>query len=297
MSNAQQMPVNGLAERWLQGAGTFFTFLWFSLVTLTIAWGWSNRNEDLLTAESGLGYALGIIGSSLMMLLLTYSLRKRWRPLRKFFSVRFWFQFHMILGVVGPVAILFHSNFQIASLNSTVTLICMLLVAGSGLLGRYLYTRIHYGLFGEKVRVKQMVKDFEILESEILAYTESAKQKERTQKLFASIKTLLEEQKDRSGIIAAYVCRRQARKISAALKRLIKQLVAYHRKNAMPNKELIKLQKKLKQRNDIMMAALKKIPGLQLSERLFSLWHVVHIPIFILMIISAVVHIWVVHMY
>ena len=50
---------------------------------------------------------------------------------------------HMMLGVVGPVLVLFHADFHLGATNSNVALICMLLVAGSGVIGRYIYTRIH----------------------------------------------------------------------------------------------------------------------------------------------------------
>ena len=42
---------------------------------------------------------------------------------------------------------------------------------------------------------------------------------------------------------------------------------------------------------------LDKLAGLRLFERLFGLWHVVHIPVFLLMIVTAIVHIFVVHWY
>jgi hypothetical protein len=74
-----------------------------------------------------------------MLLLLLYSVRKRVRWLARFGETRHWFRTHMMLGIVGPVLILYHCNFDLGDLNSKVALYCTLLVAGSGVLGRYLY--------------------------------------------------------------------------------------------------------------------------------------------------------------
>jgi hypothetical protein len=45
------------------------------------------------------------------------------------------------------------------------------------------------------------------------------------------------------------------------------------------------------------MKTLRKTAGFQLYERLFSLWHVLHLPLFFMMIIAAVIHIFAVHIY
>jgi hypothetical protein len=52
----------------------------------------------------------------------------------------------MIMGIGGPLLILMHSTFQVGSLNAAVALYSMLLVAGSGVVGRFIYVRVHRGL-------------------------------------------------------------------------------------------------------------------------------------------------------
>ena len=76
----------------------------FTLVTLAILyWGWKADLENYITAESGLGYWLGIIGSVLMLLTFIFALRKRLKSMRKWkTSAKFWFTAHMILGVFWP---------------------------------------------------------------------------------------------------------------------------------------------------------------------------------------------------
>lgn len=106
--------------------------------------GWRLPTERYITPERGWGYALGIVGGSCMVLLLLYSARKRIAWLRPLGPTGRWFEIHMLLGVVGPLCILFHSNFNLGAVNSNVALLCMLTVAGSGFIGRYLYARMHF---------------------------------------------------------------------------------------------------------------------------------------------------------
>jgi hypothetical protein len=115
----------------------------FFTVCFIIYAGWKIREREYFTAESGAGYVLGIVGSVLMLALIIYPLRKRYRFMEPIGSVKTTFQTHMIMGVIGPVCILFHSNFHLGSLNSNVALFSMIIVASSGLMGRYLYKRIH----------------------------------------------------------------------------------------------------------------------------------------------------------
>ena len=135
------------------------TLLFYLLVLAALAVGWQKRGQVYLTPEQGAGYLLGIIGASLILLLLLYPLRKHARWMRSLGAVRHWFRAHMMMGVIGPVCILYHSNFQLGSMNGNIALFSMLLVASSGLVGRYFYTRIHYGLYGRKADLAHLGSD------------------------------------------------------------------------------------------------------------------------------------------
>ncbi len=126
-------------------------------VALTI--GWLEHGEERLTPKTGLGYWLGIYGSTVMLLMLVYSVRKRLRFPGWFGSIPFWFRFHMLMGVLGPVLILFHSNFTLGALNSNFALYTMLTVALSGVVGRYLYRKVHSNLSGKKGRIKELIAE------------------------------------------------------------------------------------------------------------------------------------------
>lgn len=295
--NASVKPVNeSLTERWLSRSGTIFTLTWLCLGGGTIAVGWWYRDEGYLSAGSGLGYWLGIVGGSAMLLLLTYSLRKRWRLLRRTLPIKWWFQLHMTLGIAGPLCILFHSNFHLGSLNSTVAMVCMLLVAGSGIIGRYIYNRIHFGLYGERIRLRQTLSDFQTLQRELATLAATEKQRIFCDKLFAAVEQMVTRQQQGSWL-SLWRERRRARRLSAALHQFILQLDNHHARQQRPAQELEQVRRRIQQDYAVLEAILRRLPGLQLFERLFSLWHVIHIPIFVLMIITAIIHVVVVHMY
>src|SRR5690606_6581526 len=145
-----------LNQRYLARAHRMFALAMAAGWILLVSWGWWIRDEDYISASSGLGYYLGLGGGCMILLLLTYSLRKRFRPLRHLFHLRYWFRLHMMLGVFAPTAILFHARFSLGSaVNSTVALICLLTVATSGLIGRFLHNRVHAGVYGEHIKLVQ----------------------------------------------------------------------------------------------------------------------------------------------
>ena len=121
-----------------------------NLCVVAIGFGWLSRGELDLSPADGLGYALGITGLAMMVVLLGYSLRKRMRGLRNSGLMRNWFEAHLILGLVGPTIILYHANFGLGSANATISLACVLAVSGSGVGGRFLYGRMHRSMAGER---------------------------------------------------------------------------------------------------------------------------------------------------
>ena len=129
------------------------------VVLAALTAGWLQRNEEVLTPESGTGYWLGIYGSLAMLALLIYSLRKRNKSARVIGTIPFWFRIHMLLGIFGPVLILFHANFKLGALNSNVAFFAMLIVAISGIVGRYIYSKIHLGLHGRKAQVRELLAE------------------------------------------------------------------------------------------------------------------------------------------
>ncbi len=87
------------------------------------------------------GHLLGIVGSTMMVVMLVYSLRKRSRWMRGWGNLRQWLNLHMFLGVFGPLLVVLHSTFRVHGLVA-LSFWSMVVVALSGVLGRYLYVQI-----------------------------------------------------------------------------------------------------------------------------------------------------------
>jgi len=130
------------------GGGALAITAFLASLAATVGWAWLNRQEEVVRAEDGAGYLIGVTGALMMVALLGYPLRKRLRFMRDWGAPTHWFRWHMILGVLGPALIVIHSDFNLQSVNATVAFVAMLTVAASGLVGRYLYGRVHRGLYG-----------------------------------------------------------------------------------------------------------------------------------------------------
>ena len=275
----------------------FGAILFFSGVLITLYRGWLDRNDLSRTAESGIGYALGIIGGVLMLLLLLYPLRKRARFMQRLGPVKWWFRSHMILGIVGPMCILFHCSFHLGALNSNVSLLCMTLVATSGLVGRYLYSKIHHGLYGRKTTLQELLQDSSFFKGQLAAALTFAPRHRDT--LQAVEKDALAERRSLLRSVPHIVLFNfQSYWIGFSLRRLLKRVLLSEMQKLGGNRQEIhkKLIEQRQQLSDY-LATLRKVNQLSFYDRLFSLWHVLHFPLFLMLVISGIVHVIAVHLY
>jgi len=260
-------------------------------VVIVLFLGWLRRDDNYLSAETGTGYILGIVGGSLMLVLLLYPLSKRLTLLTQLIPIRYWFGIHMFLGTVGPIMIMFHSNFHMGSTNSSVALISMLLVAGSGVIGKYIYTHIHHGLYGTRLTLKELKQEMENDHEELVSlFANDEKLNKRLVKMegkalqpYTSL--------PRSLLHIIYLAFNTPRLRRKVIRTLEKSYTENNEGKSTPNsKKVIRLLKHY-------MYTLRQTAAFKLYERLFSLWHVLHLPLFFMMIITAVVHIFAVHIY
>ncbi len=270
---------------------SFGTTIFGILIAVGLVWGWFNRGV-YITAESGLGYALGIAGGVAMLALLAYPLRKHVRLFRLAGPMAFWFRLHMALGLIGPTLILFHANFGLGSTNSNVALWSMLIVSGSGLVGRYFYTKIHRGLYGKRAEARELMTEAsqfrQTLDDDI-----GGDMKDRIDaleaKAFAAPKGMVD------AAAKALMVTARARHLHAQLRRAIKKNMkpAKHARNKIviaEHRAHLAFSKRYFQR-------IEQAAELSLYERLFAAWHILHLPLFFLLIITASIHVVAVHLY
>ena len=134
--------------------------LMFIAFGLSIWMAYKVASGNYYTPRSNFGFYLGVVGSVMMLALLLYPLRKHVRFMQRWGALKHWFRWHMIMGIVGPTLILFHSTFHLRSLNATIALVSMLIVVISGVIGRFVYTKIHYGLYGSRATLEKVRQEF-----------------------------------------------------------------------------------------------------------------------------------------
>jgi len=256
--------------------------------------GWLNRGEEYVIPESGVGYWLGVAGASAMLLLLLYPLRKRMRLMG---SVTFWFRVHMVLGLIGPALILFHSNFRLGSLNSNVALVAMLTVATSGIIGRYLYGKIHMGLYGRKAVLRELRADAEALEKSLGSGISGCDQIVAQMHAFADRAAALPKGIAGSLWTLPLVALR-ARFLRRRLRRQAHRLVKGEAKRLKWSRRVRRQQfDGIVNVVTLHVAAVRKAAAFEIYERLFGLWHVLHLPLFMILILAACIHVVAAHLY
>jgi len=265
----------------------------FALVTVALlAFGWFYPTEHYITPESGIGYVLGIAGGSAMLLLLVYPARKRVPALAFLGSTRRWFQVHMVLGIAGPLLVLFHSNFSLGATNSNVALFCMLIVSGSGLFGRYFYAQIHHGLYGRKATLAELKTYAERLRVEASAIdflpqlvdcldAEEGRILQRSDRTWLLARPLVSS-------VAALGARRR-------LHRFVR--VASRAQGAQHSARRASLTADAMAQVDERIRAVRRVCAFGAYERLFSLWHALHLPLFLMLLVAGIVHVIAVNVY
>lgn len=282
----------------LRKALSAFATLAFTAVMLFMLFmAWANRSEAVWTAEEGWGYAFGILGGVMMLLLLIYPLRKRWRAISGWLSVKFWFRLHMIFGVMGPVLIMMHSSYRLGSMNGRVALFSMLLVAFSGLFGRYFYRRLHYGLYGKRATFASLRADSDAIDAKLGPQF----------KLKPSVQQMLMDYEQRAlkvpgnlltSVIHLFTMRFQAARLyHVAIHSLNRKLLAAGQHKMWSRSKVRREQQRMRHLLISHRRLLRQIHELHFFERLFSFWHLLHLPLFIMMIVTGFVHVYAVHAY
>lgn len=249
------------------------------------------------TPGSDLGYALGLAGGLMMLLLLGYPLRKHLRFLARLGPMKPWFQVHMALGILGPLLVVFHTGFTAGSANASIALACMLVVSASGVIGRYAYRRIHHGLYGRRASLDDMERQMQDSERGLASLVRASP---RAQEALARFRA---EAFDRSGNVAVRAWRfltlgRRARRVADELDH---EIVAVMRAQA-PRLGWNGMEQTRRSRRGFALVrgyldAIQSGAQFSAFERIFSLWHVLHIPLVYLLVASACYHVLAVHMY
>ena len=270
-------------------------FLACTVALVAVAWLVSRYG----TYKSGslLGYNLGLAGGVALLVILLYPLRKRVRFLHAWGAAKGWFAVHMTCGILGPLLILVHSKFHIGSINAGVALISMLLVAASGLVGRFIYVRIHHGLYGTRMTQAELQAQVGFNSGEVRSKLSFAPRVEQWLREFEA--TAVGRPKNivhgmwrflSLGARARLVrrqCQQEFARVYRMHARTFKWDAAVQQRHLAGGRAVIAE----------FLAGAQRVAQFSRYERLFSLWHVLHVPFLWMMVFSAIAHVVAVHAY
>ena len=273
--------------------------LYLIVITLLMVVGYTLSQDKIYKPGDNIGYNIGLAGGIMMVTLLIYPMRKRIGFMRNFGLLPKWFKWHMVFGVLGPALIVFHSTFMLRSVNAGVAMVCMLLVSGSGIFGRFFYQKIHHGLYGRNTTFQQL--------QEALAGSKDVKSvfsfaPELQQKLedFSNYAMNLSKGKR----IGVWNFLTLGFRVQWFTRTLIIELedAMYASANDMQwNEAQMKRLDELFYQNAQFvrnyLTTVRDLAQFSTYEKLFSLWHIFHVPLVYMLVFSSIWHVIAVHKY
>ncbi|MBI5903423.1 MAG: hypothetical protein HZB84_08090 [Deltaproteobacteria bacterium] len=254
----------------------------YSVLGVLQARGYLKAYQAAYEPGKGVWRALGWTGSSMMVLMMLYSLRKRLSFMRSLGSMRLWLSAHMFLGIIGPVLVTFHTTFKLHGIIAT-SFWCMIVTAIFGILGRYIYVQIPRGISGAELGVKEIDAAIADIEMEYGRYLG----RESRIGLLDGVSLAQGEDKDKSVLGALLLMVRNDISNIVSIRRLNKALKSRFNLASNERRRLIWL---LKTRASL----IRRKNLLSTSHRLLHYWHVFHIPLagvmFLIMFLHVIVY-------
>jgi hypothetical protein len=170
-------------------------------------------------------------------------------------------------------------------------------VASSGVVGRYIYSRIHHGVYGSKLTLGELRSGAENLQatSRSVAFIP-----ELVQRLGAAEQRILAAGSGLPlfGFAKPFIAAALALRARWALRLYVRgALRVAMRKSSVIASERMRLRRTAFAYIDKRIAATRRLADFQAFERLFSVWHALHIPLIVMLLVAGVVHVIVVHLY
>jgi hypothetical protein len=222
--------------------------------------------HPILSQSGTAGHLLGIIGALFMLLLLSYSLRKRLRFMRNWGHLDIWLNVHIFLGLTAPALVLFHTDFEFGGIVG-LSFWSMAVVVASGVVGRYIYRMIPRSLSGmELSRIE--------LEAEEIRLTFEIRKFLAPSHAFWDLLAGMDRERLRGSSP-----RRIRARLNAALK-TERNIEAKGRKKLL---KLILAREGLLRRKQLLEKTLKML----------HFWHLLHFPFVVLMFLILTLHVYI----
>ncbi len=232
-----------------------------------------------------LGQSLGILALLLFLFLWLYPIRKRFRKLAVTGSIPRWLHVHVIAGLTVPFVAATHAGWRFTGLAG-LGFAAMVIVWASGIVGRYLYTRIPRSRNGLALSLEEIAAQRESLVGRISAATGLVPG--RVRELLA-----MDEGAYRGLGLAATLRRMVADDL--ARRRAVRGLRARlsrpgEGRPALDEAALREVMRAVRQE----IALGQQIRLLEGTHRVFKFWHAAHKPVAVTALVAVAVHVAVV---
>lgn len=224
-------------------------------------------------------HGFGIIGSIMLISLLVYSIRKRTALFGTRSKMKNWLNFHIFLGINGPLFIILHSTLKLNGIVA-VSFWSMIAVALSGVLGRYLYLQIPRNIVGNEMSLGDVQK----LNNEITLSLQNKFHLDIADVERIDIELGGNKKPDQSlfFLFFSMMIKHIAIKIKSFTLRK-----KFERRYKIPHSEIKELLRMARQK-----AVLEqRIQFWNRIQQLFHYWHIFHKPFAIIMYLIMIVHI------
>lgn len=235
----------------------------------------------------GLRFWLGVVGAAMMSLLLLYPVRKMMAKRRWPGSVGGWFHLHTLFGIAGPVLILYHCNFGHGAPDANVALWSMLAVAGSGIVGQFIYATASATFYADKQAARAELDAILANLAAIDALHPSLLQIGGDLEAFdAELLT------PRRGIMASAAARVRMERRRASLARAIAaHLAACAEMLSMSEGEQVRLHARVGTHFGAYMRTARHAGTRSVREQIWARWRLFHLPAFLIMLVAMSLHI------
>jgi len=233
--------------------------------------------HEVLAPHAFVGHGYGVIGSSMMLIgVIGYSLRKRVKKLRRVGKLKDWLDVHIFLCTLGPFLVLLHTSFKFGGIIS-IAFWSMTVVVLSGVFGRYVYAHIPKTVHGQFLTLQAVSERRAELAKQIherlgpgvleRALPVAPDVNGRSPGLLASIGLAFRND---------LTHRSEKRRISAAL-----------RAAGVPAAKRRMVSRTLREESRLRQQVLLLKP----FQQLFHYWHVLHLPLAIVMFMILILHV------
>ena len=234
-------------------------------------------DHEALKPSGLIGHGYGIAGTAMMLIgVILYSTRKRVSWLGGAGGLGNWLQFHIFLCTLGPFLVLLHTTFKFGGIVS-IAFWSMAVVVTSGVFGRYVFARIPKAMDGTFRGIQEIEREAGGLEEEIRAA--GAVPAGQVEALLAGPSL----RAPRGTLDALWLALRGDVATRLHLARGRRTL---NRAKVAPEVRrrtlgLLRSRLALEQQGRLLLP----------FQRLFSYWHILHLPLAIVLLIVTVVHV------